>query len=54
MAVLIEEPGGEEHFGGHVAAPVFSRVMAGALRLRNVTPDARQADAGADAGGDAA
>lgn len=38
--VVIDEPGGGTHFGGEVAAPVFSRVMAGALRLLNVAPDA--------------
>ncbi|OGT34248.1 MAG: cell division protein [Gammaproteobacteria bacterium RBG_16_51_14] len=39
MVVVIDEPGGSEHFGGQVAAPVFSRVMAGALRLLNIAPD---------------
>jgi cell division protein FtsI (penicillin-binding protein 3) len=37
--VLINEPNNGEHYGGLVAGPVFSRVMAGALRLLNVTPD---------------
>jgi cell division protein FtsI (penicillin-binding protein 3) len=37
--VVINEPGGKDHFGGKVAGPVFSRVMSGALRLLNVTPD---------------
>ena len=37
--VMIDEPSNGEHFGGKVAGPVFSRVMAGALRLLNVTPD---------------
>ena len=39
MAVMINEPGGEQYYGGQVAAPVFSQVMAGALRLMNVPPD---------------
>ncbi|MFV2061375.1 MAG: peptidoglycan D,D-transpeptidase FtsI family protein [Gammaproteobacteria bacterium] len=39
MAVVINEPGGEEYYGGAVAAPVFSRVMAGALRILNVPLD---------------
>jgi len=39
--VSIIEPKGR-YFGGEVAAPVFSRIMAGALRLRNVNPDGRQ------------
>jgi cell division protein FtsI (penicillin-binding protein 3) len=55
MAVLIEEPSGARHFGGSVAAPVFSRVMAGALRLRNIAPDARHSvDAKSDLPGGAA
>jgi cell division protein FtsI (penicillin-binding protein 3) len=37
--VVIDEPGGSEYYGGEVAAPVFSRVVAGALRLMNVSPD---------------
>jgi cell division protein FtsI (penicillin-binding protein 3) len=39
IVVVINEPRNGEHFGGLVAGPVFSRVMAGALRLLNVTPD---------------
>jgi len=39
MAVVINEPGGEEYYGGKVAAPVFSRVMSGALRILNVPLD---------------
>ena len=38
--VVINEPGNGEHFGGIVAGPVLSSVMAGALRLLNITPDA--------------
>ncbi|VAW80659.1 Cell division protein FtsI [Peptidoglycan synthetase] [hydrothermal vent metagenome] len=37
--VMINEPRNGKHFGGQVAGPVFSRVMAGALRVLNVTPD---------------
>lgn len=37
--VMINEPNNGEHYGGKVAGPVFSSVMAGALRLLNVTPD---------------
>jgi cell division protein FtsI (penicillin-binding protein 3) len=36
--VVINEPKGEAHGGGSVAAPVFSRVVEGALRLLNVPP----------------
>lgn len=39
MVVLIDEPRKGEHFGGKVAAPVFSQVMAGAMRLFDVPPD---------------
>jgi cell division protein FtsI (penicillin-binding protein 3) len=37
--VLINEPSSEDSGGGMVAAPVFSRVVGGALRLLNVPPD---------------
>jgi cell division protein FtsI (penicillin-binding protein 3) len=38
--VVVNEPSRDEHYGGQVAGPVFSRVMAGALRLLNIAPDA--------------
>ncbi len=37
--VVIDEPSKGEYYGGLVAAPVFSEIMSGALRLLNVTPD---------------
>ncbi|MGD8384955.1 MAG: penicillin-binding protein 2 [Lysobacterales bacterium] len=37
--VVINDPTGEEYYGGQVAAPLFSRVMTGALRLLNIPPD---------------
>lgn len=37
--ILIDEPASGEYYGGEVAAPVFSRVIAGALRLLNIAPD---------------
>jgi cell division protein FtsI (penicillin-binding protein 3) len=40
MVVMVDEPNAGKYYGGQVAAPVFSRVMAGALRLMNVAPDA--------------
>ena len=40
VAVMVDEPSPGEHFGGVVAAPVFARVMAGALRLLAVDYDA--------------
>jgi len=39
MAVVIDEPSNGTYFGGLISAPVFGRVMAGALRLMNVAPD---------------
>ena len=39
MIVVIDEPRGQEHFGGLVAAPIFSTVMQGALRILNIAPD---------------
>ena len=40
VVVVINDPGGDLYHGGEVAAPVFSRVMEGALRVLNVVPDA--------------
>ncbi len=40
IAVMIDEPGAGQYYGGTVAAPVFSAVMAGALRLLSVPQDA--------------
>ena len=39
--IAIVEPRGR-YYGGEVAAPVFSKIMAGALRLHNINPDGRQ------------
>lgn len=39
MVVLIDAPAGAEYYGGEVAAPIFSRVVGGAMRLLNVRPD---------------
>jgi cell division protein FtsI (penicillin-binding protein 3) len=38
--VIIDEPGAGKYYGGEVAAPVFSGVVGGALRLLAVPPDA--------------
>lgn len=38
--VVIDEPSAGQHMGGQVSAPVFSRVVGGALRLLAVAPDA--------------
>ena len=40
IAVMIDEPSSGQYYGGAVAAPVFSAVMAGALRLMAVPQDA--------------
>jgi len=40
VVVVINEPGGDLYHGGEIAAPVFSRVMKGALQVLNVEPDA--------------
>ncbi|MEA3412745.1 MAG: penicillin-binding transpeptidase domain-containing protein [Pseudomonadota bacterium] len=39
IVVVIDEPVRGGYYGGQVAAPVFSRIMSGALRLLNVNPD---------------
>jgi cell division protein FtsI (penicillin-binding protein 3) len=44
VVVMVNEPTRGGHYGGVVAAPVFSRVMSGALRLLDITPDALPAD----------
>ena len=44
--VVIDEPSAGKHRGGDVAAPVFSAVIGGALRLLGVPPDAGQPGGG--------
>lgn len=39
MVVMIDDPKGDAYYGGLVAAPVFSRIMAGLLRVKNIPPD---------------
>jgi len=39
MVVLVDDPKGEDYYGGLIAAPVFSKVMSGAMRLFNIAPD---------------
>lgn len=39
VAVVIRDPRGQQHLGAVVAAPIFSKVMAGSLRLLNISPD---------------
>lgn len=40
VAVMIDDPGGKEYYGGEVAAPVFSKVTGAALHAMNVPNDA--------------
>jgi len=49
--VVINDPTGDEYYGGLVAAPLFSEVMTGAMRILNIPPDDYQnmlVDAGTD------
>lgn len=39
LVVIIDDPKGDAYYGGLVAAPVFSRIMAGMLRVKNISPD---------------
>ncbi len=39
MVVTVDEPTHGGYYGGEIAAPVFGRVMTGALRLLDVPPD---------------
>jgi cell division protein FtsI (penicillin-binding protein 3) len=39
VAVMVDEPGNGQHYGGDVAAPVFSQVVQQSLRLLGVPPD---------------
>ncbi len=39
IGVMVDEPSAGKYYGGLVAAPVFAKVMAGALRVYGVAPD---------------
>lgn len=39
LVVVLDDPKGESYYGGAVAGPVFSSVMAGLLRIKNIVPD---------------
>jgi cell division protein FtsI (penicillin-binding protein 3) len=39
VAVMVDEPSNGKHYGGAVAAPVFSRVVAQTLRAQGVAPN---------------
>jgi cell division protein FtsI (penicillin-binding protein 3) len=38
---MIDEPTGGSHYGGDVAAPVFSTIVGETLRSLNVLPDSK-------------
>ncbi len=40
MVVTVDGPRGDQYYGGQIAAPVFANVIAGAMRLLNIPPDA--------------
>ena len=37
--VVVNEPQGKQYFGGQVAAPIFSLIVSGALRIMGIPPD---------------
>lgn len=39
LVVMVNQPDRGVYFGGEVAAPIFSKIMGGALRILNVSPD---------------
>ena len=42
LVVVIDQPQGQEYYGGEVAAPVFGRIMEEALRTLKIDPDQSQ------------
>ncbi|WGW00815.1 penicillin-binding transpeptidase domain-containing protein [Vibrio sp. YMD68] len=42
LVVVVNEPQGDNYYGGSVAGPVFSEIMKGALQILNVAPDENQ------------
>ncbi len=43
MVVVIDDPAGKVYYGGQTAAPVFSKVASGALRMLSVEPENKAA-----------
>ena len=39
LVVMVDQPSNGVYFGGEVAAPIFSKIMGGALRILNISPD---------------
>lgn len=50
VAIMIDEPGSGQHYGGDVAGPVFSKVMGGALRTLGIAQDAMVQEAKGESG----
>jgi cell division protein FtsI (penicillin-binding protein 3) len=50
IAVSIDDPSAGKYYGGDVAAPVFANLMAGALRLLGIVPDAQYREAATQPG----
>ena len=48
LVVLVNEPSRQAYFGGDVAAPIFSKIMGGALRILNIPPDQAPMQANTD------
>lgn len=38
-AVIVNEPGGDQYYGGQVAAPIFSSIASASLRILGIAPD---------------
>jgi cell division protein FtsI (penicillin-binding protein 3) len=51
VAVMVDEPTGGSHYGGDVAAPVFSTIVSETLRTLNVAPDSNIKQAVLEDGG---
>jgi cell division protein FtsI (penicillin-binding protein 3) len=39
VVVVVDEPRAGAYYGGEVAAPVFSRIVEGAMRILAIPPD---------------
>ena len=39
VAVMVDEPSAGRHYGGEVAAPVFSQIVSDSLRRMQVSPN---------------
>ncbi|KII79905.1 penicillin-binding transpeptidase domain-containing protein [Vibrio renipiscarius] len=39
LVVVVNEPQGDNYYGGSVAGPVFSEIMKGSLQILNIAPD---------------